>query len=57
MLANLPDVQEKLREEVDEYFEKTSGESGDGLLELPYLDAIVREALRLYGPVPFIVRV
>ncbi|KAB5592714.1 Cytochrome P450 family protein [Ceratobasidium theobromae] len=57
VLANLPDVQEKLREEVDEYFEKTSGESGDGLLELPYLDAIVREALRLYGPVPFIVRV
>jgi cytochrome P450 len=58
MLANHPRVQVKLREEVREYFEASSDDSCyDGLLELPYLDAVVRETLRVHGPVSLLSRV
>ncbi|KAJ6556137.1 cytochrome P450 [Mycena capillaripes] len=48
ILAVYPDVQEKLRAEVlatPEYL------SHDALTELPYLDAVLHEVLRLYPPV------
>ncbi|KAG8750917.1 cytochrome P450-dit2, partial [Ceratobasidium sp. 423] len=58
ILADRPRVQVKLREEIREYFENNPDDTHhDGLLELPYLDAVVRETLRLHGPVPFINRI
>ncbi|ELU37554.1 cytochrome p450 [Rhizoctonia solani AG-1 IA] len=58
ILAQKPRVQVKLREEIKEYFEKNSNDSHyDDLLELPYLDGVVRETLRLHGPAPFLNRI
>ena len=47
LLAEHPDVQEKLRKEV---LEASKGEDldHDTLISLPYLDAVCRETLRLY---------
>ncbi|KAJ6588565.1 cytochrome P450 [Mycena capillaripes] len=48
ILTLYPEVQEKLRAEIiaaPEYLDH------DALVELPYLDAVVREVLRLYPPV------
>ncbi|KAG8709057.1 cytochrome P450-dit2, partial [Ceratobasidium sp. 423] len=57
-LAQRPNVQVKLREELRRYFEENpNGTHHDALLELPYLDGIVREVLRLYPPIPNIPRV
>ncbi|KAJ7670000.1 cytochrome P450 [Mycena polygramma] len=49
LLALHPDVQEKLRAEVIESKEPLSH---DVLVGLPYLDAVIREMLRLYPPIP-----
>ncbi|KAF8671450.1 cytochrome P450 [Rhizoctonia solani] len=58
ILAQKPRVQVRLREEIKEYFEKHSNDTHyDDLLELPYLDAVVRETLRLHGPAPFLNRI
>lgn len=57
LLAQHPDVQNRLREEL------CSAQSGGlelgykKLEDLRYLDAVIRETMRLYGPVPFIDRV
>jgi cytochrome P450 len=57
VLADRPSVQVKLRDEIRQYFEKnTSDTHYDGLLELPYLDGVVRETLRLHAPVAFLNR-
>ncbi|TCD64103.1 cytochrome P450-dit2 [Steccherinum ochraceum] len=55
LLAERPDVQDKLREEI------RAAKQGDligydDLHELPYMDAICRETLRLYPPVSFVYR-
>ncbi|KAL0563950.1 hypothetical protein V5O48_018108, partial [Marasmius crinis-equi] len=58
LMANNPQIQKRLREEISEAVEK----NGDQMLEysdlnnLPYLDAICREALRLFSPVTFVWR-
>ncbi|CAE6524569.1 unnamed protein product [Rhizoctonia solani] len=58
VLADRPRVQVRLREEIREYFESNPNDTHyDGLLELSYLDAVVREALRLHGPVSFLNRI
>ncbi|KAG9097458.1 cytochrome P450-dit2 [Ceratobasidium sp. 370] len=58
VLANRPQIQVKLREEIRLYFEEHKDDiNHDALLELPYLDAVVRETLRLYGPVVQLTRV
>ncbi|KAK1227805.1 hypothetical protein PQX77_009180 [Marasmius sp. AFHP31] len=55
LLASHPDVQKKLREEVQSVF--GNGDiSYDQLISLPYLDAISRETLRMYPPVHRLMR-
>ncbi|KAF9453702.1 cytochrome P450 [Macrolepiota fuliginosa MF-IS2] len=49
-----PDVQSKLREEL--YAISTDNPSMDELNALPYLDAVVRETLRVHPPVPTTMR-
>lgn len=57
-LAMCPDVQEKLREEVDKYIAEGNGElSYESLAKMEYMDMVVSEALRKYPPVVFIDRV
>ncbi|KAL5633803.1 hypothetical protein ACGC1H_005858 [Rhizoctonia solani] len=58
VLADQPKVQMRLREEIREYFQNNPNDTHyDGLLELPYLDAVIREILRLYPPVSFLNRI
>ncbi|KAF9229870.1 cytochrome P450, partial [Melanogaster broomeanus] len=49
-MALAPDIQTKLREELISVGTETP--SMEDLMALPYLDAIVRETLRLYAPLP-----
>ncbi|KAF9565111.1 cytochrome P450 [Agrocybe pediades] len=51
LLAKNPDVQEKLRHEISEAKEPMAQLEHDRLVNLPYLDAVCREMLRLYPPV------
>ena len=52
LLAQNPSVQDKLRSELQT---ATAGGTADldydGLMNLPYLDAVCRETLRVYAPV------
>ncbi|KAF8732482.1 cytochrome P450, partial [Rhizoctonia solani] len=58
ILAQKPRVQVELREEIRKYFEKNLSDTNyDGLLELPYLDGVVRETLRLHGPATLLNRI
>ena len=50
-----PEIQEKLRAEISEI--PTDTPSHEELTTLPYLDAIVRETLRAYPPIPAVARV
>ncbi|KAI0792196.1 cytochrome P450 [Abortiporus biennis] len=51
----LSEAQEKLREEIlNAHSASTSELTYDELVELPYLDAVCRETLRLHAPVPLI---
>ncbi|CAE7134599.1 unnamed protein product [Rhizoctonia solani] len=57
-LSRHPDVQNTLRDELNCYFGKNPGGSDPKeLLELPYLDGVVREVLRLHPPFTIITRV
>ena len=49
-LTQAPDVQRKLREELLQV--QTDTPTMDELSALPYLDMVVKETLRLHGPVP-----
>uniref|UniRef100_A0ACD6A4V7 Uncharacterized protein n=1 Tax=Avena sativa TaxID=4498 RepID=A0ACD6A4V7_AVESA len=53
-LVNEPDVQTKLRREVDN--EGESMASDKNLRDMPYLRAVVLESLRMHPPVPFLMR-
>ncbi|KAI0355248.1 cytochrome P450 [Trametes cingulata] len=55
LLAEHPDVQERLRREI---LEASNGEDlgYDTLVSLPYLDAVCRETLRLHSPVTTVFR-
>jgi len=50
-----PEIQDKLRAELSEI--PTDTPSHEELTTLPYLDAVVRETLRAYPPIPAIARV
>ncbi|KAI0822367.1 cytochrome P450 [Trametes gibbosa] len=54
-LSQALDVQKRLREELLSV--ETETPTMDELMALPYLDAVVRETLRLYAPVPRTMRV
>ena len=54
-LTQAPEVQQKLREELLSV--GTERPTMDQLQALPYLDAVVRETLRLHAPVPATLRV
>lgn len=58
LLCLHPDVQEKLRAEIIEARAQNGGGDldYDALVALPYLEAVCRETLRLYAPVPFVSR-
>ncbi|KAJ7363957.1 cytochrome P450 [Mycena albidolilacea] len=56
LLAQYPDVQEKLRQELRSAQQEGADVSYDQLNSMVYLDAICRETLRLYPPVPFLGR-
>ena len=54
-LSQAPDIQAKLREELLSV--ASDAPSMDELAALPYLDAVVKESLRLHAPVPMSDRV
>ncbi|CUA67217.1 Cytochrome P450 3A12 [Rhizoctonia solani] len=57
-LAHNQGIQNTLRDELNYYYDKNPDEfNSKGLLELPYLDGVVREVLRLYPPFTIITRV
>ncbi|TFK34561.1 cytochrome P450 [Crucibulum laeve] len=56
LLSTHPDVQQKLRQEIIDARDDGQDLSYDILVNLPYLDAICRETLRLYPPVSQLVR-
>lgn len=53
-LCEHPEFQTRLREEISPF---TGMPSYDELNSLPFLDAVVRETLRMYPPFPAVVRV
>ncbi|KAI0634035.1 cytochrome P450 [Trametes polyzona] len=54
-LTQAPDIQRKLRDEL--YTLDTDTPTMDELNSLPYLDAVVRETLRVHAPVPSTMRI
>ncbi|KAH9979522.1 cytochrome P450 [Lactifluus volemus] len=52
LLSLHPDAQERLRKEINEAREADEEIPHDQLVSLPYLEAVCRETLRLYPPVP-----
>lgn len=57
VLAERLDIQLRLREEIREVFEGEKVLDLDRLLELPLLDAFIKEVLRIYAPLPSMPRV
>ncbi|KAH8986066.1 cytochrome P450 [Lactarius hatsudake] len=56
LLSLHPDVQDKLRNELKERHEDNEELTHDQLVSLPFLEAVCRETLRLYPPVPGVMR-
>ena len=59
ILATHPEIQEKLREEVDKVYDENGGKmpSYYSIQEMDYLDMVIHETLRCTNPVPFLSRV
>ncbi|KAM4707689.1 cytochrome P450 4V2-like [Discoglossus pictus] len=57
LMGSHPEVQKKVHEELDEVFGKSDRPvTMDDLKNLRYLEAVIKEALRLYPSVPFFAR-
>ncbi|KAK9299922.1 hypothetical protein QLX08_007225 [Tetragonisca angustula] len=57
LLAENPDVQERLQQEIDETLKNNNGElTYEAMHEMKYLDAVINETLRLYPIAAFIDR-
>ncbi|XP_015745028.1 thromboxane-A synthase [Python bivittatus] len=50
LLATNPQCQEKLLQEVDDFFSKHDIPNYENIQELPYLDMVIAETLRMYPP-------
>ena len=57
ILSHNPEAQERLRNEVSQARADNGDLDYDTLMNLPYLDAVCREMMRLYPPVPVLDRV
>ncbi|EDV24416.1 uncharacterized protein TRIADDRAFT_56197 [Trichoplax adhaerens] len=55
-LATNPDVQKKLRDEIDSLCPDANSIDYDTLFSLPYLDMVISETLRMYPPAYFVNR-
>ncbi|XP_019877347.1 cytochrome P450 4C1 [Aethina tumida] len=56
-LANHPDIQDKVHQELDQIFQGTNRPIvADDLIEMKYLDRVLKEVLRLHNIVPAIAR-
>ncbi|KAJ3513699.1 hypothetical protein NMY22_g14961 [Coprinellus aureogranulatus] len=56
LMCLYPEAQEKLRREITDAQDSRGQLNYDDLVSLPYLDAICRETMRLYAPVPMVLR-
>ncbi|XP_046617580.1 cytochrome P450 6k1-like [Neodiprion virginianus] len=57
-LALQPNLQRRLRDEINSALDESGGKlSYDMVMNLPYLDMVVKETLRKYPPLPFLDRV
>ncbi|KAH9073512.1 cytochrome P450 [Lactarius deliciosus] len=56
LLSLHPDVQDKLRNELKDAHKDSEELTHDQLVSLPFLEAVCRETLRLYPPVPGVMR-
>ncbi|KAL1476232.1 hypothetical protein MTO96_036665, partial [Rhipicephalus appendiculatus] len=50
-LAKYPEIQEKVRQEVNAAYEKHGGFTYDAISDMPYTTQVIFETLRLYSPV------
>lgn len=50
VLVSYPEVQEQLRDEINDLWNK-DGQLGYNTMQLPYLDAVMSECLRIYPPI------
>ncbi|KAJ2915661.1 hypothetical protein MD484_g4746, partial [Candolleomyces efflorescens] len=58
ILSLHPEVQDRLRQEIRDAHRKADGDLDyETLSSLPYLDAVCRETLRVYTPLPFMGRI
>jgi cytochrome P450 family 6 len=57
-LASNPDIQEKLRQEVNDILDKYDNKlTYDGVMEMHYMEKVINETLRKYPPLPGLNRV